>query len=124
MDRIIKKANKGNLKSNVIVNLEEEYRQVTMNSETQEVNYEESNQEENKGNNNIEIDNVNELEQDISEINPTRRRKGANQLEVISISRIKNRVNTSEKLSSGLTPYEIMYGKQDDDFDYIDKSLN
>ena len=124
MDKIIKKANKGNLKSNVIVNLEEEYRQVTINSETQEVNYEEGDQEEDKGNSNLEIENVNELEQNISEINPTRRRKSANQLEVISISRIKNRVNTSERLSNGLTPYEIMYGKQDDDFDYIDKSLN
>lgn len=124
MDRIIKKSNKGNLKNSVILNLEREYEPLTMNSETQEVNYEESNQEENNGNNNIEIDNINELEQDISEINPTKRRKGANQLEVISMSRIKNRVNTSEKLSSGLTPYEIMYGKQDDDFDYIDKSLN
>jgi len=47
-------------------------------------------------------------EVDISEINPPKR---------------VERVSLFKKLSNGLTPNEIMYGKQDNDFDYLNKSL-
>jgi hypothetical protein len=45
---------------------------------------------------------------DISEVNPPKR---------------VERVSMFKKLPNGLTPNEIMYGKQDNDRDYITKSL-
>jgi hypothetical protein len=123
MDRLIKEANKGNLRSALRNDPEEKYKQTAMNSEIENIREEENSQETDPDYRNLEIENPNELELDISEIIPTKRiKKSINSLEVISTTRIKNRVNTFEKLSNGVTPYEIMYGTQDDDFACLNRS--
>ena len=61
---------------------------------------------------------INELEKDLSEVIPTKKRKKLVDALGVTI-RIKTRVRTYEKLSNGLTPQEIMYGKEDDDEDYF-----
>ena len=54
----------------------------------------------------------------MSEVIPTKKRKKLVDALGVTI-RIKTRVRTYEKLSNGLTPQEIMYGKEDDDEDYF-----
>jgi len=53
----------------------------------------------------IEIRDKEDWEENISEFAPAKRTE-------------EQRVSMFKKLKNGLTPYEIMYGKQDDDFAY------
>ncbi|GEM_PF-6403405 len=39
-------------------------------------------------------------------------------IEILNPIKRKEQVSIFKKLSNGLTPYEIMYGKQDNDFAY------
>ena len=78
-------------------------------SKEDKINYEEGNEQYKMGEKrDVEIRDKGDWECDISEITPPKKVKC---------------VSMFTKLPSGLTPSEMMYGKKDDDHDYIAKSL-
>ncbi len=69
---------------------------------------------------------VNEDKKSIKKLDALRE-KGDWETELSEVAPLKNRdeqrVSVLKKLPNGLTPYEMMYGKQDNDYDILAKSL-
>jgi hypothetical protein len=124
MDKIIKKSNKGNLKNRVLTNLDKEF--ASFNAQ--------------ESNSNISQENKNDPIKEYNEVNTKKvdyklqgprynkvREKGDWEAELSETAPLREgigrRVSRFKKLPNGLTPYEMMYGKQDNDFDILNKSL-
>jgi len=79
----------------------------TVNEESDSLEYDEERKDEEEVKN-IEERDEGDWESELSDMAPLKGRK---------------RVSLSAQLPNGLTPYEMMYGKQEDDYDIIGKSL-
>ena len=111
MNNLKKRTNKKTLIDIAHSSLDEEFSPIELNlnpSEDNNANYQEFNEEIKPENNDIGIRDKGDWECGISEVTPPKKVKC---------------VSMFTKLPDGLTPHEIMYGKKDDDHDYINQSL-